>query len=165
MVLWLKSKWHILLALLCVGIISGFFFLRGAKDPQVKQAEDTSDIKQDVRRVDSAATSEPKKEAGAKIDIKKLPPKFRSLAKSLETFESDENIMKKMELEDKIRKADALIAKTDKLLYGEKVPETLHIPEKDSGAGEISDGNLLASRIDEVRKRLLAAKKKIPENE
>ncbi len=161
----LKSKWFIALTV-SVGVIAAGFFICSSGLFRSDMAEHQPDMKQDAGRAELVPESGPPPESGtdAKVrtDPKRLPPKFREVAAKLAEQESDDSIRKRMEMEERIRKADALIAKTDQSIYGGKVPEVSYSPKEDLNADASGDGSLLEKRINELRERLRAAKERIP---
>ena len=114
----LKSKWFIL-ALLAFGILSGAFLLYQAKIINFEKTKRPPAVKQDIPAVKSA--HKPRSIPESKIDREKLPLEVKALYDKLidDQNPGQTNSIKKKELNETIRKTDALIEKIDRAISGE----------------------------------------------
>jgi len=126
----LKSKWFIR-ALVAFGILSGAFLLYQAKIINFDKAKRSPAAKQDVPAVKSA--HKPRSISESKIDREKLPSEVKALYDKLidDQNPGQANSTKKKELNETIRKTDALIEKTDQAISGERTLDAPYNHEAD----------------------------------
>jgi hypothetical protein len=166
----LSIKWLVAF-LVGAALLGGVFYGYWSGGFGSDSAKIRSDVRQDAgenaRQSGASLESQPGVEAPSrvKIDPGKLPPRYRELATEITRKGSFEDSINKMKLQERIKKADALIEKTERAIYGKKVPENFAVEENDPGSGEAAPKDLLKKRALEIRERLEKVKGKISRRE
>ena len=143
MTIFFKSKWFFMF-LFGIGLLAITIFYK-AEDNAVKENKHQAIIKQNAISTKPLSISE--------IDSNKLPPEAKPLFDSLAKLQSAKTSKFKPELENRVKEADALIAKTDQLFAKQGLPVGIPVFKK-----ELSEKSEVENKIDELQAQLSSLK-------